>query len=86
MTISRDEIAEKLKEKGALLPCSRCGKQTFIILDEQSNMVLDKKIDENIKIEDSIIPVTTLLCTNCGAITIHALGALGLSNNKNSKK
>ncbi|XIW71655.1 hypothetical protein AB2F28_21885 [Escherichia coli] len=66
--------------KKALLPCHRCGNSKFIILDGISSLPLM----ENMEMIGSIVvggmnaPVLHVACENCGAVTSHLLGALGL--------
>ena len=89
MKISKDEVAKKLTEKGALQPCSRCGSRSFSILDGYSKIMLDKEVDGNIRLGGPMVPVAIVACTKCGAITMHALGALGLlesQGDENGKK
>lgn len=80
MEIDKQETAEKLKEKGAHLPCHRCGNKTFSILDGYSKFLVDEKIDAlNIfTVGGPSVPIILIVCNNCGAITPHAMGALDL--------
>lgn len=82
MKIDKNRVIKKLTEKGAIYPCSRCGNQTFNVLDGYSKIMLDENIDGAIRIGGPSIPVSIVVCTNCGAITMHALGALGLLDEK----
>lgn len=82
MKINKDDVVKKLTEKGALLPCSRCGSRSFTVLDGYSKVMLDNEIDGSIRIGGPMVPVAVVACTKCGAITMHALGALGLLNNQ----
>ena len=85
MKISKDDVAKKLTEKGALLPCSRCGNHSFTILDGYSKVMLDNEVDGNIRLGGPMVPIAIVACTKCGAITMHALGALGLLDNQGDK-
>ncbi|MBR4007303.1 hypothetical protein [Fibrobacter sp.] len=78
MKIDKTRIINKLTEKGAVLSCSRCGHQFFSVLDGNAKIILDENIDANIRIGGPTVPVAVVVCANCGAITMHALGALGL--------
>ena len=80
MELSKDDIAKKLNDKKATLPCQRCGQGSFSVLDGYSKL----SILNNFKSLNSTVlggpsvPVVLVACNNCGAITQHALGALGL--------
>jgi hypothetical protein len=76
----KNEIIRKLNEKGASKPCARCGHEHFSLLDDYSKISLQPEIDGFV-LGGAAIPVFNIACTNCGAITQHALGALGLLNN-----
>lgn len=77
----KDEIIKKLNEKGAILPCSRCGNKSFVLMDGYSKFYLQdiEKIG-GINLGDPLVPVIGVICSNCGAITFHAAGTLGLIN------
>ena len=80
MEINKQEIAEKLKEKEALLPCHRCGNNRFSILDGYSKFLIDENIDAlpNLTVGGPSVPIILIVCNKCGAITPHAMGALDL--------
>lgn len=76
--MDRDKIAELLTDRGATKPCHRCGNSQFTVLDGYSNVSLQEDFNSGIIIGGVTIPVTYVACNNCGAITGHAVGALGL--------
>jgi|LGVF01.2.fsa_nt_gb hypothetical protein len=80
MELNKQEIVEKLKKKGSLLPCHRCGNKTFSIIDGYSKFLVDKNIDilPKFTFGRSSVPIILIVCDNCGAITPHAMGALDL--------
>jgi ribosomal protein L37E len=90
-TINKDEVAKILTSKNALLPCHRCGGKSFSVIDGFSKLPIDKDLDQiqNIAIGGPTVPVVMVACNNCGAITMHAMGALGLmpkeEGNKNAQ-
>ncbi len=86
MPIDRDEIARVLKERRAIKPCHRCGEMQFTVLDGYSKMTLEKEIQGGLVIGAPIVPVATIACDNCGAITSHALGPLGLLPKKEEEE
>ncbi len=80
MKLDKKRIAQILSERGAMLPCHRCGNKSFSILDDYTKIPIQQDID---KIQDTIlggesVPAVIVACNKCGAITLHALGALDL--------
>lgn len=76
----KKEIAEKLNEKGATQPCNRCGQPNFSLLDGFVNLPLNQEISGNVVIGGPSVPCAVLACNNCGNLSYHALGALGMLN------
>ncbi len=79
----KEKIAEKIKEKNALKPCERCGQQNFTVLDGFANIGLAQEISESYVIGGLQVPCAIIACTNCGNLSYHALGALGLLGEQN---
>ncbi len=86
MKIDREKIAGLLQGKGATNPCHRCGHTSFAVLEGYSNLILQDDIGRGIVIGGPSVPVALVACSNCGAITLHALGALGLLPQKEEGK
>jgi len=78
MKVDRNKIAEILTKKGVKNPCHRCNSNQFSVLDGYSNMILQDDIKQGLVIGGPSVPVVLVACSNCGAITSHAIGALGL--------
>ena len=78
----KDRIVNKLKEKGALNDCPRCNHNRFSIVDYSYLQPIEDP--KKIVIGGSTIPVVIVGCNNCGFIVQHALGILGLMDNKDS--
>lgn len=76
-TKQKEEIIKKLEERGAKLPCPRCGGKNFSLIEGYFNNPLQSTIG-NLVIGGPAIPSVVIACTNCGYISQHALGALGL--------
>jgi len=76
--MDKDTIALKLQEKGAVKPCHRCEQMEFSIINGYTNIQLQDDFDGPIVLGGARIPVIHVACQNCGAITSHALGALGM--------
>lgn len=80
---TKEKIAKKLQEKGALKPCERCGQNNFTVLDGFVYIPLAQQLSGDIIIGGPQVPCAAVVCTNCGNISNHALGALGLLNELN---
>ena len=82
MPIDRNEVAKKLEEKGAILPCHRCGQKTFTILEGFTNLNLQEDFSAGLVLGGTTVPVIHVVCNNCGALSSHALGALNMLPNE----
>jgi hypothetical protein len=72
----KNKIIQALQQRGAILPCSRCGQNNFGLHDAfVSNVLGDGK---NLVLGGPAIPSVLVVCANCGAIYQHAVGTLGL--------
>ena len=72
----KDAIINALKEKNVVLPCPRCESSNFQVIGQTAI-----SINENptvISLGESAVPAALIVCTQCGFITMHALGSLGL--------
>ena len=78
MEIPREKVSKMLDERKANKPCHRCGNENFALLEEFSNIILQKGIGGALVLGGPTIPTAIVVCSNCGAITFHAIGALGL--------
>lgn len=78
MKINRDQVIQVLEQRKAGKPCHSCGNGSFELLDKFSNILLKDEIDGALVLGGPTIPAAIVICNNCGAITFHALGALGL--------
>jgi uncharacterized Zn finger protein len=72
-----DSIIKSLETKNAKLPCSRCGANRFEIVGE--TFIPLQKDPSSIVIGGPAIPTAIVACSNCGNISQHALGVLGMS-------
>lgn len=78
MEFDRDKIQQLLKTKGVKNPCHRCNHNQFSLLDGYSSLGLQDNLGSGLVIGGPSVPVALVACNNCGAITSHAVGALGL--------
>jgi len=77
MKFDRKTVAEKLETKGATLPCHRCGTRQFSVLEQMANFAVQEEM-QGMHIGGASVPAALVICNNCGAITPHALGGLGV--------
>lgn len=75
--IDIQRVIEELTKRGATQPCARCGHQSFAI--EQDFITLQVQTSlKTLSIGRATIPAAVVVCKHCGAITLHALGVLGM--------
>ncbi|GLR77210.1 hypothetical protein [Aliivibrio sifiae] len=74
-------IEKKLVDMGATNACHRCSENEFVVLDEMTHYPLQPDISGKLK-SKATLPVALVICTNCGAVTPHALGAFDLIPNE----
>ena len=73
----KKQIADALQRKGAARPCPRCGNNSWILADGYFNNPIQVQVGALV-IGGPSIPSVVVVCSNCGFISQHALGALGL--------
>ncbi len=73
----KKEIIETLENKGAKLPCPRCGSQSFTLLDGYFTQPLQNNL-QGLVLGGPSVPSAVITCNNCGFLSQHALGSLGL--------
>lgn len=73
----KDEIIKRLTERGALMPCPRCGNENFSIIDGYFNQTIQSEF-KGLVIGGRSVPTAIVVCNKCGYIAQHALGVLGL--------
>lgn len=73
----RKKISAAFEEAGVDKPCPRCGENEFSIMDGYFTHVLQEEL-ANLALEGAGIPTVVTVCTNCGFLSQHALGALDL--------
>ena len=75
------EIIEILYKKLGDSPCPMCGNKSFSFVDGYfRNSVQDDM--QNLVIGGKNIPTVAIVCQNCGFVSQHAIGILGLLNEK----
>ncbi len=74
----KEKIVKILSERGANNPCPRCNNKNFTLLEGYFNQSIQMTINAGITLGGPSIPSLVVICTNCGYISQHALGILGL--------
>lgn len=73
----KKKIVQALTSKGATQPCPRCRNQSFTLVDGYFNQPIQTELGGLI-IGGPSIPSIVVVCTQCGYMSQHALGVLGL--------
>lgn len=74
----KQEIIKRLDERGAKLPCPRCGNKEFTVLDGYFSQSITTEIGAGVIIGGATVPTAVIACKRCGYLVQHALGILGL--------
>lgn len=74
---NKKEIAKILNERISKLECPICHKGSFTIIDGYMVNQIHNKLG-TFSLGGPAIPTIAIVCNNCGYISQHALGALGL--------
>jgi hypothetical protein len=83
----KEKIAEKLLERNAVKPCPRCHGVKFTIMDNFGKTTLNPEL-EGYGIGGPFVPFIIVICNQCGFMSQHAVGVLGLleKSDKEGKK
>ena len=73
----KEKIIKLLEEHGVKSICPMCGNKQFQIVDGYFNQTIHETIP-GVAITGATVPSIAIVCVNCGFISQHALGALGL--------
>lgn len=77
----KEKIIETLVRKVPSLECPMCHNRRFILADGYTMLGVQDSKDHWV-MGGSMMPVIGLVCSQCGFISFHALGALGLLGKK----
>ena len=80
----KQEIAKRLDDRLKGVTCPMCHQHNFIIADGYFNNVIQDNL-EGIVLGGATIPTISIICANCGFVSQHALGVLGLLPTKNKE-
>jgi predicted nucleic-acid-binding Zn-ribbon protein len=73
-----EQISTILKQRNANLPCPRCGNNDFLLHNYYQFTLLGDHTAKVNLINFTAIPTAVLICSNCGFLSLHSLGVLGL--------
>jgi predicted RNA-binding Zn-ribbon protein involved in translation (DUF1610 family) len=75
-----EQIINALNAKGVTKPCPRCGSHQFDVVAEASIPVTLPEDPDSFLIGQSLVtlPAVIIACRNCGFLTQHASGRLGV--------
>jgi predicted RNA-binding Zn-ribbon protein involved in translation (DUF1610 family) len=77
----KQKISQKLFEKNVKTQCPMCGHNKFILTDGYFNHSVQANTN-NISIGGPSVPTIAIICSNCGFVSQHAIGILGLLDNE----
>lgn len=81
----KQKIAEELKERNTKMICPMCGNKHFVMAEGYfANAIQDNVA--SFSLGGKNIPTIPIICSNCGFISQHALGVLGLLSNEQNQK
>ena len=80
----KKEILKALEERGAKLPCPRCGNQSFTVIDGYFNQTIQTAL-KGMVLGGPSVPSVVVVCNRCGYLSQHALGVLGLLPKEEAK-
>lgn len=79
----RKQIIKVLSDRIGNFTCPICKKGHFSLIDGYSSHVLTDNF-RVINLDGKMIPFVMLACNHCGFITQHAIGSLGLLDQKDN--
>jgi uncharacterized protein (DUF983 family) len=80
------EIVEALEKRGVRGACPMCSKGAFTLLDGFFNHPVQAELSATVAFGGPTIPTIAIACTNCGFISQHAAGVLGLLSDSKAGK
>lgn len=82
----KENIIKQLNERLGKFSCPMCHKSNFTFVDGYVAISLQKDYKNIVIGESTFVPSVMIVCNNCGFISQHSLGVLGLididDNNK----
>lgn len=72
-----DLISARLAKGGRGASCPMCGHDGFALADGYFSNALQADF-QNITLGGPSVPTAAIICTNCGFVSQHAIGVIGL--------
>ena len=82
----KKRAVDTLTKKGVKTQCPMCSNNNFILAEGYFNQTMQGNFHGGLILGGPSIPSVAIVCTNCGFISHHALGALGLLQNSEGGK
>lgn len=73
----KKRIIDKFSERKVVIQCPMCRNSSFILADGFFNNIMQFN-NVNLQLGGPSIPTIPIVCANCGFVSQHSLGALGL--------
>lgn len=80
----KTEIIRRLEESGLRGGCPMCEESNWVLADGYLNQSLQGNLSSGLSVGGPSIPSVAIICSNCGFMSQHALGALGLLPDRES--
>lgn len=74
----KKEIIQRLASRVEKMKCPMCQSEKFTLLDGYITDIVKEDYSKIVIGQVTMIPSVALVCNNCGFISQHSLGALGL--------
>ena len=74
----KEQISKVIGEKIPHLACPMCANTEFSLADGLLKQTLQERLSTSITMGGPSIPSALIICNNCGLLSQHALGILGL--------
>lgn len=81
----KQKFIDIIKERIPELQCPICHKKSFTLTDGYVSLHIQKRLD-GVYLGGPMIPSVGLICNNCGYVSLHAIGALGLMPEESTSK
>ncbi len=81
----KDELKSSIESKIHNLTCPMCQNKSFSMADGYFLNNMQKDL-HSVNLGGQAIPTIGIICNNCGFVSQHALGSLGMLNKLKNKK
>ena len=81
----QEKIITTLNERIKELTCPMCQNKKFVLANGYYYNILQSDL-EQVSLDGQMTPVIGIICTKCGFLSQHALGALGLLSSEGEKQ